>query len=306
MDMARESSSTSLFGISAFPGVTFAEPEVSVAHVSDVRGPWIYVQYTEQLARLDSDAVFFQVQDSDPGDPSSLLNLTEQLHGDVVPIFRVRWRDAYRDAQAEYRGQMLETYTDEMSRLSVLLGFPPFDAEELHYETRRGQDYTRLPQKVHVAEVAARVWMLQGLTFAAQGKIPLRESGFTNTFPQIPPFLTWGEFTTRSWLLLGSISPNLSCGASQEPVLRMASRVTALEVCALQLYNAVVSLGGLKQCATCHRVFHRQRGRAEFQDSHRRSDAMYCTPKCAKQAAQRAWRARMKAEKEGAQHDEEG
>lgn len=298
MDIDRESSSTSLFGISAFPGVRFAEPDVAVAHVTDVDGPWIRIHYTDQVARLDSDAVFFQVQDSDPRDPGSLIELTEQLSGDVVPLFRIRWRDAYYDEKMEYHGQMLDVYSGEMSRLAEALGFQPFEAEELVYEVRRGDDYLRLPQKVHVAEIAARVWMLKSLTLAAQGKIPLRESGFVNTFPEIPPFLTWQQFRERSWLLLRSISPNLFCGPSRDPVLHLMTQATALEVCALQLYNAVVSDYGLKECATCHRVFHQQRGRAKFADSHRRSDAKYCTPRCAKQPAQKAWRARRKAEME--------
>lgn len=301
-----DSPRSSLFRISAFPGTRFIEPEVAVAHVTDVDGPWIRIQYTEETARLDHDAVFFDVQDCNPAEPSSLITLTEQLHGDVVPLFRLRWRDAYRDAQAEYRGQMIEVYAGEMSRLAELMGYPPFDADEFHYQRERGMDLAILPQKVHVAEVASRVWMLQGLTFAAQGRIPLQESGFTNTFPAIPPHLTWNEFRTRSWLLLGAISPHLDCGPSGDPEMRLASRITALEVCALQLYNAVVTDSGLKECMACHRVFHRQRGRAEFEDSHRRSDAMYCTPKCAKRAAQRAWRARMKTEKKGVRHDKEG
>lgn len=306
MDLDQESLSASRFRISAFPGSRFKEPEVAVAHVTDVEGPWIRFRYTEETTALDRDAVFFDVQDCDPAEPSSLINLAEQLHGDVVPLFRLRWRDAYRDAQAEYRGQMLEVYAGEMSRLAGLMGYPPFEADEFHYQRERGVDFVSLPQKVHVAEIAARVWMIQGLTLAAKGKIPLQESGFTNTFPAIPPHLTWDEFRARSWLLLGAVSPHLDCGPTGEPEMRLASRVTALEVCALQLYNAVVSDTGLKECMACHRVFHRQRGRAKFEESSGRSDAMYCTFTCAKQASQRRWRARKKAEKEGVQHDEEG
>ena len=282
--------------ITAYPGTPLAEPEVAVAELLEVSGPWLTIRYTQDRARLQPDAVFFSVQSSDPGSPESLIELVQELHGDVVPAFRVRWRDMLANDAMESRGLQMEAYVGEVSRLAERLGFEWFTAADISYERPRGRDHLFVPQRVHVAEVAARVWMLKCLVLAVSRKIPVLDRAFHDDFPAMPEAISLAEVQAKSWLLLRSFSPYLIGAPSSETASRLLTQPTALEVCALQLYNATISEVGLKECAFCGRVFHLQRGRAKYADHHRRPDAKYCTAKCSRQAASRAHRARRKAQ----------
>lgn len=280
----------------AYPGTPLSEPEVAVAELLDVSGPWLTIRYTQDRARLQPDAVFFSAQSADPGNPETLIELVQELQGDLVPVFRVRWRDVLANDAMESGGIQMEAYVGEVSRLAERLGFDWFTAADIAYERPRGKDHLFVAQRVHIAEIAARVWMLKCLLLAVSGKIPVLDRAFHDDFPAMPEAMSPTEVQAKSWLLLRSFSPYLIGAPSSEPVSRLLTQPTALEVCALQLYNATISEVGLKDCAFCGRVFHLQRGRAKYADHHRRPDAKYCTAKCSRQASVRAYRARRKAQ----------
>ena len=294
----------------AYPGTPISVPEVAVAQLVDVNGPWIRIEYTRDRVRLEPDAVFFAVQNADPDNPTSLIELIEALNGDLVPVFRVRWRDMLANDAMEAGGLQMEAYVGEVSRLAERLGFDWFTATDITYERPRGKDHLFVPQRVHIAEIAARVCMLHCLLLAASGRIPVLDRAFHDSFPAMPEAMSGQELQAKSWLMLRSFSPYLIGSPSTEPTTRLLTQPTALEVCALQLYNATISDIGLKECAFCRRVFHLQRGRAKYSDHHRRPDAKYCTPKCANHASLTAYRTRKKAEKaqsrKEAGNDQEG
>mgnify|MGYP003815683701 CR=1 FL=1 len=285
--------------MTAFPGVPLQEPQVLVAELVNVDGPWLELRYTNDVAQLEEQTVFFAIQDADPSSPEEMATVTQSLHGDVVPLFRNRWRD-YRYIETSGSQEVaFEAYAGEISMLSQTLGFSPISTEDLTPRRPKRQDPFSIPQRVHVAEVAGRIWMLRTLILAASGDIPVRDSGWHEQFPIIPSFVTAQEVHERSWLLLRPFSPYLIESPMGEPRQASVIQPTAIEVCALQLYNATVSEIGLTTCALCGRVFYRQRGRATHVDHHRQR-ASYCTNKCAQNAAQRASRARKRAErKEG-------
>src|SRR5206468_9439578 len=68
---------------------------------------------------------------------------------------------------------------------------------------------------------------------------------------------------------------------------------------ALQLMNEMAASSTFRRCAneTCGRLFVRQRGGSRY--GQHRSDAMYCTPECARMQAQRQYRRRKRAHQDG-------
>lgn len=157
MNISTESPTAHNMRITAYPGTPMSEPEVAVARVVDVSGPWIRIEYTQDRAHLDPDAVFFAVQNADPEDPTSLIELVQALKGDLVPVFRVRWRDMLANDVMETGGLQMDAYVGEVSRLAERLGFDWFSKSDIAYERPRGQDHLYVPQRVHIAEIAARV-----------------------------------------------------------------------------------------------------------------------------------------------------
>jgi hypothetical protein len=88
--------------------------------------------------------------------------------------------------------------------------------------------------------------------------------------------------------------PARASGASVDPQRRpAASRLYT--ICALELFNHIVENAEYRICANdrCQRTFVRQIGRAE-KGQHRSRGVLYCTPACARAAAQREYRRRQR------------
>lgn len=276
MDRAK----TSEFRITPAPGIVLPEPAVFRADYSWKGGGWLEVNLREELVDVPERVYQYQLADVNLRDPRSLADLAEQLGGLLVPVGnRARWSDTV--AVAASRGGEDAEYWDLMASLAADAGLPDCDPARLG---------SRPERRLHVVELAARVWDVQVMSAVWRGEVKSTRLG-SRGFPDLPVSVTHDFLAHRSALLLGVFGPCLSTRPSP-----LAHRATVLEVAALQLFNDVVRGQPWKTCPFCHRPFTAQRGRAKHgpDDSHRRSDAKYCQKRCANAAAQEKYRARVK------------
>lgn len=294
--------------MSPWPGVDLGQPSVLSLACEQVDFPWIAIRKPVAEADeplfvdLPNDVAFHEVADTDATDGDSLLGLATSLQWNVVPVFGYRWRDVIDETTGSPLAHPFDAYVETMNHASSALGLGEITKDELkrsvpirprtRSDLGAGRDPLHVAQSVHIAEIARRVWVLQLILKALAGRIEVTDTATTPEFPAIPDRLnpTWLEL--MSGPPLGRFSPALLFGGGPR-----LSEATSLEVAALQIYNAVVKEFGFKTCARCGRTFSRQRGRAKYteDESHRRSDAMYCSKECAQRAASESYRQRKKA-----------
>lgn len=276
--------------------------------------PWIYLDQRELAPHTTMQSLLMAVpenaceQDIARTDVSafeSILSLTTALGGDVVPVRRVRWRDVLSPHHGPIVIDQNDQYGQIVSGWSEDLGWGEVSAEDLfRFEPQRPY-----PMRIHAAEVAGRVWMLQSVLAATARTIdvtakPYGQTAFPKRATRVSAQWVAGAFSR----FLGVFSPHIRLqpeaftGERAEVVERPGWPATAMEVAALQLYNAVVREDQFRLCDFCHRPFSSQVGRAKYVDgrNHRRADARFCRPKCQKAAEQRRRRARKRSEQLGA------
>ncbi len=274
---------SSLFRVTPSAGVVLPVPAVFRALYTPREHGWLDVELENRTVEVPERLYQYELADVDVRDPEALSVLARDLGALLVPVgSRPRWSDSIAvDASASE----LDIYWDLVAGISDALGLPELDRSLAgrHPENR-----------LHVAEFAVRVWVIQILTGVVQGRIPIRQLAGRESFPAMPRWVGSGWLTTASRLLLGVFGPFLAPPEAEVPA--GAWRATALEVATLQLFNEHVQAQAWKVCAWCRRSFTRQRERAKFspEQSHRRSDSIYCQKRCANAASSAKHRERSK------------
>jgi hypothetical protein len=97
--------------------------------------------------------------------------------------------------------------------------------------------------------------------------------------------------TTFHVRLIGSNAPGGVSVGQMQPDL--------VDVLHLQLWNLVVEGLPIRRCEFCGSEFVRQTGRAEHGQHRTSGELMYCSRRCARNSAQRSYRQRKRAEREG-------
>ena len=293
------------FRITPWPGVVLEEPLVALAEVMGLDGPWVQLRYTDQPpAVVPERAYLYEIRDTDPADAQALIALARQLHGDLVPVRRERWRDVVSPPRGDLQPDPMDAYTHVISGASEALGWGPVHARDLVPRVpAKGSprpESGAIEERVHLAELAERVWTLRAVTAAVTRQIPVRAARWGRpeaNFPSPPPYIRAAWLVGRIGLMLQTFSPHIAVDLAKEQIKEHPRQPsTALEVAALQLHNDLVRDQGWRRCPRCARVFIRQRGRGKYPTTaHRRIDAIYCSSRCAKATAQAAYRQRRKA-----------
>lgn len=289
-----------------WPGVPLDEPSVRRLEVGPVDGPWVELHELDPEVHTDAAQWDFDVPenaaerliiDADASSVESLLELVVALHGHVVPVGRTRWRDMVSPHRGPIPTNKDSEYCDYVSNWSEALGLGPVDPSYLYPIGRQWVTAYR----IHIAEVAARVWTLQTILRAISGAGTLERSVFGQPdFPNAPMIISAPWVAAHLSLFLGVFSPHVTFNPQWEflgdgsVTERTGWPPTALEVAAVQMYNTLVRKDRFRACLHCGRMFSSSVGGAKYprNQSHRRGDASYCQPKCQKAAGARKRRAR--------------
>jgi hypothetical protein len=245
---------------------------------------WAEASIVLPLTRVDlpADVFLYEASSVDLTSADSVWRLSEALACNVVPHDGSRFSDMGCTRWTEY----VELVTPYAERLG--LSFTPADAEARIMDA--GQ--------VHVAEVAARGAVLQrlGQLVTVQMTVDVDdEPALERLLETFAPGLEFASAALTRYAPRFVLSTE---GGSTFGVDRMES---GYQAAVLQALSRVVGSTEPKFCARqgCGRAFYAQRGRAAFseRESHRRSDAIYCSANCAKRAATQEYRKRQRAAK---------
>lgn len=281
-----------------WPGVRLPVPQVPRLPVMGTDGPWIRIlNRVDGFIDLPERLYSNECRDIDAQRPEGLVGLTELLGGHVVALGRDRWRDAMSPQMRTTDRDIAGKYEDLVSYHSERLGLGSVERGEL--VTSQVDEGTEF--RLHVAEVAMRVWTLQAvvrlLSMEAEPvSDPAGASAFPNRIDKV-----WAPWAAGAYsLLLRPFGPHLGLELGDMEITERAGwPPTAFEVAALQLYNDLGAGGKFKVCPRCMKPFIWQRDRAKYpeEESHRRSDAIYCNRRCAQSAADARYRAKKRQER---------
>ncbi len=230
---------------------------------------------------LVPDVFLYEAAMGDITSRDDVWGFAAALHGSVVP-----W-SGYRFADVN-----VEDWRDYLN----LLG-PYADALESPLQPRR--DVARMKSgRVHVAEVAVRQQLLRDLSALVTGDW---QTGDVDMWDR-------QESLDRATAALRAFSPSFGLTMRSEAfdVARSGTEIgvrfshpSGYQVAVLQAFNRATSGVQPRICARqpCGRRFYAQRDRATHaeSESHRRSDAIYCSKACARRAAQKAYADRKRA-----------
>jgi hypothetical protein len=272
------------FRVTVWPGGPIPVPKMTPWSIQVLDGRFLYYDIPQPEVALPEEMFLREVMDCDPADPETAIRFTTTCG--VLTGFGERTFE-YLPPTETYRGPfpgLLHVAAQYAETANLHPNYVvSLEAVRLHLGALRAMVRH---WDAHLAgappEALVAAWIREGMSVLPDEREAWRVFG-AHLNAAIRPFQAHIELASPDGIgvLAGRPSANL---------------YSAL---CLQLMNEMAASSTFRRCAneTCGRLFVRQRGGSRY--GQHRSDAMYCTPECARMQAQRQYRRRKRAQEGG-------
>ncbi len=270
------------FRITVWPGGNVPVPAMTPWTVQVLEGEYLYYDMPKPEVRLPDELFLREVMDADPDDPVTAVQFTNTCgpltgFGERAYAFlpaSVTYLDPFpglllEAQQCAERAKLHASYVVALAGVRIHLHAIRAMVRHWDVHLQGGSD-----------EAVADVWQGEGMQRPRMAQD------------------AWDFFRDHLNAGLQPFQTHVEVARSDDVRMRSGVRDANLyNALCLQLFNEMAAGSTFRRCAneTCLRPFVHQRGSKYGQH---RSDAIYCTPECARMQAQREYRRRKRAARE--------